>query len=238
MDRGKKPLEQVGEWTTVHKKPNKGKSITPNQGFIKSSPQPSFYSNQGYYISYPMVRPPVGSQLYSTPGIDLITTAQHILQHQTYKLWTNGRRIVADDTGNIQKDRDEESLKLLKKIADIEIDDYPSHETLGLPEDCSAAASSRSLEEHLFNSPNRGHQCTVDTPLMRCPEPCLSHDRLASESRSDRLCSNDLFAAKIIAPDCATIGASAFITPAALESSRSLRSLAEKGKKSKQNCSK
>ena len=31
MDRGKKPLEQVGEWTTVHKKPNKGKQINPNK---------------------------------------------------------------------------------------------------------------------------------------------------------------------------------------------------------------
>ncbi|KAK5770391.1 hypothetical protein PVK06_046541 [Gossypium arboreum] len=60
-------------------------------------------------------------------GIDLITTAQYILQHQTYKLWTDGRRIVADDIGNIHKDRDEESLKLLKKIVDVEIDDYPSH---------------------------------------------------------------------------------------------------------------
>ncbi|KAK5785866.1 hypothetical protein PVK06_040487 [Gossypium arboreum] len=109
MDRGKKRLEQVGEWTTVHKKPNKGKSITPNQGFIKPSLQPSFYSNQGYYIPYPMVKAPVGSQLFSTPST------------------TDGRRIVADDTGNIQKNRDEESLKLLKKIADMEIDDYPSH---------------------------------------------------------------------------------------------------------------
>ena len=33
MDRGKKPLEQVREWTTVYKKPNKGKQINPNQGF-------------------------------------------------------------------------------------------------------------------------------------------------------------------------------------------------------------
>ncbi|MBA0702311.1 hypothetical protein Goari_005453, partial [Gossypium aridum] len=38
-----------------------------------------------------------------------------------------GRRILADYTGNIQHNRDEESLKLLKKIADIEIKDYPSH---------------------------------------------------------------------------------------------------------------
>ncbi|MFQ6644842.1 hypothetical protein Gotur_018848 [Gossypium turneri] len=27
MDRGKKPLEKVGKWTTVHKRPNKGKTF-------------------------------------------------------------------------------------------------------------------------------------------------------------------------------------------------------------------
>ncbi|KAG8477445.1 hypothetical protein CXB51_030489 [Gossypium anomalum] len=34
--------------------------------------------------------------------------------------------IVADDTGVIQKTRDEESVELLKKIADVEIEDFPS----------------------------------------------------------------------------------------------------------------
>ncbi|MBA0572636.1 hypothetical protein Golob_002963, partial [Gossypium lobatum] len=29
--------------------------------------------------------------------------------------------------GNIQEDRDEESLKLLKKIADMEIEEFPSY---------------------------------------------------------------------------------------------------------------
>ncbi|MFQ6636145.1 hypothetical protein Gotur_013623, partial [Gossypium turneri] len=44
-----------------------------------------------------------------------------------YQLWTDGRRMVAYYTGNIQENRYEESLRLLKKIADIEIEDYPSH---------------------------------------------------------------------------------------------------------------
>ncbi|MBA0710842.1 hypothetical protein Golax_010099, partial [Gossypium laxum] len=34
---------------------------------------------------------------------------------------------MAYDTRNIQDDRDEESMQLLKKIADMEIDDFPSH---------------------------------------------------------------------------------------------------------------
>ncbi|MBA0856256.1 hypothetical protein Goshw_025634, partial [Gossypium schwendimanii] len=34
---------------------------------------------------------------------------------------------MAYDTGNIQDDRDEESMQLLKNIADVEIDDFPSH---------------------------------------------------------------------------------------------------------------
>lgn len=71
MDRNKKPLEQVGEWTTVHKKPNKGKQINPNQGFTPNqglTPNQGFtpiltgfYPNEGYYVPYPMVRQPTGS---------------------------------------------------------------------------------------------------------------------------------------------------------------------------------
>ncbi|KAK5770224.1 hypothetical protein PVK06_046374 [Gossypium arboreum] len=57
---------------------------------------------------------------------NLISTAQHVLHQQTYKLSTDGKRIVADDTGVVQKTRDEESIQLLKKIADMEIDDFPS----------------------------------------------------------------------------------------------------------------
>ncbi|MBA0659620.1 hypothetical protein Goklo_011735, partial [Gossypium klotzschianum] len=44
-----------------------------------------------------------------------------------YKLWTDRRRILAFPNGNIQEDRDEESVKLLKKIADMEIEEFPSH---------------------------------------------------------------------------------------------------------------
>ncbi|KAH1129318.1 hypothetical protein J1N35_000696, partial [Gossypium stocksii] len=59
--------------------------------------------------------------------IDLMTKAQYLLQQKNYKLSTDGRRILAYDIGNIQDDRYEESVKLLKKIADIKIDDFPSH---------------------------------------------------------------------------------------------------------------
>ncbi|MFQ6655485.1 hypothetical protein Gotur_026015 [Gossypium turneri] len=56
-----------------------------------------------------------------------MTKAQYLLQQKNYKLWTDGRRILAYDTGNIQDDKDEESVQLLKKIADMEVDDFPSH---------------------------------------------------------------------------------------------------------------
>ncbi|MFQ6639967.1 hypothetical protein Gotur_016369 [Gossypium turneri] len=79
MDRGKKSLQEiVGEWTTVHKKSNKGKAVSNSKkGFVPA--QIPFYPNQGYYVSYPM------------------------------------------------EDRDEESVKLLKKIADMEIEEFPLH---------------------------------------------------------------------------------------------------------------
>ncbi|MFQ6643418.1 hypothetical protein Gotur_018022 [Gossypium turneri] len=47
MNRGKQLLEKVGEWTTIHKRPNKGntfKSINPNQGFVTIPSQISFLS--------------------------------------------------------------------------------------------------------------------------------------------------------------------------------------------------
>ncbi|KAK5845987.1 hypothetical protein PVK06_002250 [Gossypium arboreum] len=55
-----------------------------------------------------------------------MSTAQHVLRHQTYRLITDGRRIIADETGIIQNNRDEESIRLLKKIDDMEIDDFSS----------------------------------------------------------------------------------------------------------------
>ncbi|MBA0848904.1 hypothetical protein Goshw_008565, partial [Gossypium schwendimanii] len=36
--------------------------------------------------------------------------AQYLLQQEIYKLWTNGRRILTYETGNIQNDKDEESV--------------------------------------------------------------------------------------------------------------------------------
>ncbi|KAG8481960.1 hypothetical protein CXB51_026724 [Gossypium anomalum] len=59
-------------------------------------------------------------------GIDLMSTARHVLQDRTYTLYTDGRRIIADKNSVMQKSRDEESIQLLKKIADMEIDDFPS----------------------------------------------------------------------------------------------------------------
>ncbi|MFQ6658819.1 hypothetical protein Gotur_027928 [Gossypium turneri] len=56
-----------------------------------------------------------------------MTKAQYLLHLEIYKLWTNGRRILAYNIGNIQNDRDEESLRLLKKIAEMEIGDFSSH---------------------------------------------------------------------------------------------------------------
>ncbi|MFQ6659094.1 hypothetical protein Gotur_028112 [Gossypium turneri] len=60
-------------------------------------------------------------------GIDLITKAQYLLQQKDYQFWTDGRRILTYHTGNIQDERDEESTRLLKKIAEIEIEDFSSH---------------------------------------------------------------------------------------------------------------
>ncbi|MFQ6653642.1 hypothetical protein Gotur_024936, partial [Gossypium turneri] len=100
----KKPLEKVGEWTTVHKRPNKGKTTNSNQGFVTIPVQAPFYPNQGYYVSYPTVRQPVGIHLSLTPKIvsqlpwsqdpnstfqariDFMTKAQYLLQQEIYEL--------------------------------------------------------------------------------------------------------------------------------------------------------
>ncbi|MBA0707701.1 hypothetical protein Golax_019730 [Gossypium laxum] len=60
-------------------------------------------------------------------GIDLMSKAQYLLHQEIFKLWTNGRRILAYQTGNVQNDRDEESLRLLKEMVEMEIEDFPSH---------------------------------------------------------------------------------------------------------------
>ncbi|MBA0610559.1 hypothetical protein Godav_011386, partial [Gossypium davidsonii] len=68
------------------------------------------------------------SSYYQTQAwIDIIATALDLLQQEIYQLWTDGRRILAYYTGDIQETRDEESLRLLEKIADIEIEDSASH---------------------------------------------------------------------------------------------------------------
>ncbi|MBA0624930.1 hypothetical protein Godav_010198 [Gossypium davidsonii] len=56
-----------------------------------------------------------------------MTKAQYLLQQNS--LWTDGRRILAYDIGvrYTQDDRNNESVQLLKKIADMEIDDFPSY---------------------------------------------------------------------------------------------------------------
>ncbi|KAK8669958.1 hypothetical protein V6N13_104725 [Hibiscus sabdariffa] len=63
MDRGKKPLETVGEWTTIPKKPNKGiqRPQYPNQGFVQVPTSVMYYPNSGYYVPYPTVRQPIGN---------------------------------------------------------------------------------------------------------------------------------------------------------------------------------
>ncbi|MFQ6640636.1 hypothetical protein Gotur_016813, partial [Gossypium turneri] len=58
--------------------------------------------------------------------IDLIEKVKYLLQEKDYRLLTDGRRILAYHSGIIEE-RDEESMQLLKKIADIEIEDFPSH---------------------------------------------------------------------------------------------------------------
>ncbi|KAH1040394.1 hypothetical protein J1N35_042137 [Gossypium stocksii] len=57
--------------------------------------------------------------------IDLMLKVQYLLQHDTYVLWTDGRRILAYNTERPHQERNEESVQLLKKIVDMEIDDYP-----------------------------------------------------------------------------------------------------------------
>ncbi|MBA0630742.1 hypothetical protein Godav_002806 [Gossypium davidsonii] len=56
-----------------------------------------------------------------------MTKAQYLLQQKNYKLWIDERKILAYETGNIQDDRDKKSVQLLKKIADMAIDYFPSH---------------------------------------------------------------------------------------------------------------
>ncbi|MFQ6638116.1 hypothetical protein Gotur_012614 [Gossypium turneri] len=58
-------------------------------------------------------------------GIDLLAKARYLLQERNYRLRTNGRRIMAYYSRI--SDKDEESIRLLKKIAEIDIEDFPPH---------------------------------------------------------------------------------------------------------------
>ncbi|MFQ6626272.1 hypothetical protein Gotur_004647, partial [Gossypium turneri] len=62
-------------------------------------------------------------------GLELLSQAYYLLHDEVYKLWTDGRRILAFPNGNIQEERNEESVKLLKKITEMEIEEFPSHIT-------------------------------------------------------------------------------------------------------------
>ncbi|MFQ6620355.1 hypothetical protein Gotur_000423 [Gossypium turneri] len=58
-------------------------------------------------------------------GIDLMAKARYFLQERNYQLRTDGRRIMAYYSRI--SDKDEESICLLKKIAEMDIKDFPSH---------------------------------------------------------------------------------------------------------------
>ncbi|MFQ6671504.1 hypothetical protein Gotur_036033 [Gossypium turneri] len=62
-------------------------------------------------------------------GLELLSQAYYLLHDEVYKLWMDGRRILAFPNGNIQEERNEEFVKLLKKITEIEIEEFPSHIT-------------------------------------------------------------------------------------------------------------
>ncbi|MFQ6622251.1 hypothetical protein Gotur_003127 [Gossypium turneri] len=58
-------------------------------------------------------------------GIDLMAKARCLLQERNYRLRTDGRRIMAYYSRI--SDKDEESICLLKKIAEMDIEDFPPH---------------------------------------------------------------------------------------------------------------
>ncbi|MFQ6635295.1 hypothetical protein Gotur_010266, partial [Gossypium turneri] len=61
--------------------------------------------------------------------LELLSQAYYLLHDEVYKLRTDGERILAFPNGNIQEERNEESVKLLKKITEMEIEEFPSHIT-------------------------------------------------------------------------------------------------------------
>nr|KJB78368.1 hypothetical protein B456_012G157400 [Gossypium raimondii] len=59
-------------------------------------------------------------------GIDLMAKAKYLLQQKDYQFRTDGRRILAYHSYLI-KEKDDEGIRLLKKIADMDIEDFPSN---------------------------------------------------------------------------------------------------------------
>ncbi|MBA0785274.1 hypothetical protein Gotri_028096, partial [Gossypium trilobum] len=57
-------------------------------------------------------------------GIDLMAKAKYLLQQKEYKFRTDGRRVLAFHSGIIEEN-DDESIRLLKKLTDMEIEDFP-----------------------------------------------------------------------------------------------------------------
>ncbi|MBA0640278.1 hypothetical protein Goklo_023232, partial [Gossypium klotzschianum] len=58
-------------------------------------------------------------------GIDLMAKARYLLQERNYRLKTDGKRIMAYYSRI--SDKDKESICLLKKITEIDIEDFSSH---------------------------------------------------------------------------------------------------------------
>ncbi|MBA0620859.1 hypothetical protein Godav_006527, partial [Gossypium davidsonii] len=57
--------------------------------------------------------------------IDLMTKVRYLLQERNYRLRTDGRRIMAYYFRI--SDKDEESIRLLKKMVEMDIEDFPPH---------------------------------------------------------------------------------------------------------------
>nr|KJB67634.1 hypothetical protein B456_010G204500 [Gossypium raimondii] len=58
-------------------------------------------------------------------GVDLMAKAKYLLQERNYQFRTDGRRILAYHSYLIEEN--DEGINLLKKIADMNIEDFPSN---------------------------------------------------------------------------------------------------------------
>ncbi|MBA0614679.1 hypothetical protein Godav_014945, partial [Gossypium davidsonii] len=59
-------------------------------------------------------------------GINLMAKTKYLLQQKNYQFRTDGRRILAYHSYLI-KEKDDEGIQLLKKIANMDIEDFPSN---------------------------------------------------------------------------------------------------------------